>query len=90
MTSTTATNNTSSNNILNSFDLEQITTDPAYHTYLDLFSCASLRIGEEDWNSLVSSGTLFISLQVSDINIRGNECAKHFTYPSLGQFRIQG
>lgn len=55
MTST-LTNNTSSNNIIDSFDMDQITTDPNYHTYLDLFSCASLRIGEEDWNSLVSSG----------------------------------
>ena len=27
--------------------------------YVDLFSCASLRIGEEDWNSLVNSGKYF-------------------------------
>jgi len=27
--------------------------------YVDLFSCASLRIGEDDWNSLVNSGILY-------------------------------
>ena len=38
--------------------------------YVDLFSCASLRIGEDDWSSLVNSGILCRSSSQNPLSAR--------------------
>uniref|UniRef100_A0A7M6DS56 Uncharacterized protein n=1 Tax=Clytia hemisphaerica TaxID=252671 RepID=A0A7M6DS56_9CNID len=44
----------------------------SYNSYVDLFSCASLRIAEDDWNSLVNSDVK-LAVQVGLLLLRNNK-----------------